>query len=101
MSCADKNFHMEMDSSETTEVLLEKGYIGIDKQMDSESYTLMVVCITFRGISFDFPLASHLALPSYECTFGVSQGPSLCACISLSKVGFWQRDVGEGWHYLL
>ena len=56
--------------------------------MDSESYTLMVVCITFRGISFDFPLASHLALPSYEYIFGVSQGPSLCECISLSKVGF-------------
>lgn len=56
--------------------------------MDLESYTLMVVCITFRGISFDFPLASHLALPSYEYIFGVSQGPSLCECISLSKVGF-------------
>lgn len=80
---------MEMDSSETAEVLLGER-VHWDRQTDGlrESYTIMVVHITFRGISFDFPLASHLALPSYECIFGVPQGPPLCACTSLSKVGF-------------
>ena len=94
ISCAGKNFHMEMDSSETTEVLLGER-VHWERQTGGlrESYTLMVVCITFRGIYFDFPLASHLALPSSEYTFSVSQGPSLCAHTSLSQAGFYQRDL--------
>ena len=85
---------METDSSEKTKVLLGER-VHWDRQTGGlrDSYTLMVVCITFRDISFDFPLASHLALPSSEYTFGVSQGSSLCAHTSLSQAGFYQRDL--------
>ena len=40
------------------------------------------------GISSGFPLTSHLALPGSESVFGVSQGPPLCVCTSLSQDGF-------------
>ena len=34
-----------------------------------------------------FPLTNHLALPGSESVFGISQGPPLCACTSLSQHG--------------
>ena len=42
----------------------------------------------YGGISSGFPLANHLALPGSESIFGLSQGPPLCACASLSQDGF-------------
>ena len=40
------------------------------------------------GISPGFPLTNHLALPGSESVFGISQGPPMCACASLSQGGF-------------
>ena len=43
------------------------------------------------GISSKFPLTNHLALPGSESVFGISQGPPMCACASLSQDGFTMR----------
>ena len=40
------------------------------------------------GISSRFPMANHLALPGSESIFGLSQGPPMCMCVSLSQDGF-------------
>ena len=45
------------------------------------------------GISSRFPLTNHVALPGSESIFGISQGPPLCACVSLSQDGFQQRGL--------
>ena len=39
---------------------------------------------SFMGHSFQFPLASRLALPDSESAFGISQGPLMCTHMSLS-----------------
>ena len=44
-------------------------------------------------ISSRFPLANHFDLPGSESVFGVSQGPPMCACASLSQDGFYQRGL--------
>ena len=53
------------------------------------------------GISSGFPLANHVALPGSEFVFGLSQGPHLCACASLSQDGFQRRSLRVGGHRLL
>ena len=65
-----------------------------------ESYALVVVWITYMGISSAFLLANHLALPGSESIFGLSQGPPMCVCTSLSQVGFYWRGLWVGWHHL-
>ena len=42
----------------------------------------------YGGISSEFPLTNHLALPGSESVFGISQGPPMCPCASLSQAGF-------------
>ena len=53
------------------------------------------------GSSSGFPLANHLTLPGSESTFGLTQGPPLCMCTSLSQDGFPCRGLWEAWYHLL
>lgn len=48
-----------------------------------------------------FLLASSGQSPGSESVSGASQGPSLCACASLSHDGFQCRGLWVGWHHLL
>lgn len=48
-----------------------------------------------------FLLAFPGQSPGSESTSGVSQGPPLCACASLSQDGFQCRGLWIGWHHLL
>ena len=55
----------------------------------------------YGGLSSEFPLMNHLALPGSESVFGISQDPPMSAFTSLSKDGFQQRGLWVCWHHLL
>ena len=48
-----------------------------------------------RGSSSGFPLTNHLGLPGSGSIFGLTQGPPLCVCTSLSKMDSSTEAYGE------
>ena len=67
-----------------------KGYVCINTQLCPEGQSCPYSSLNnlYGGISSRFPLVNHLSLPGSESIFGLSQGPPMCACTSLSQDGF-------------
>ena len=42
----------------------------------------------YGGLSSEFPLMNHLALPGSESVFGIWQYTPMCVCASLGQYGF-------------
>ena len=98
-SALQKRIPMKTESNETSKVFFRRKrvqQVWIDTWVDSRkslSRMLMVVWITFMGISSVFPLASHYDFPGSQSIFGVSQDPPKCAHACLSQGGFYQKGM--------
>ena len=88
VSCVQMNFHIEMESGETSQVFTRR------KRVRGHTGGLRGSCprggfeTLLWGISSGFPLANYLAFPGSESVSGISQGPPMCPCASLSQAGF-------------
>ena len=85
------NFHKEMEGSEASRVFISRRRGRVNRLTWADSEKELNFCGSLNHLYGAFLLGfvcQSSRLPGSESIFGLSQGPPLCARVSLSQDGF-------------
>ena len=88
VSCVQMNFHIETESGETSEVFTRRKSVREYTGRLRESGPCGGLKHFYGAFLLGFLWLLNLAFPGSESVFGISQGPPMCPCASLSQAGF-------------